>query len=595
MSNSNFFEARGNPLRHDSFGRGEELDPASSGPFDVIGSRLYRSEVQRLRPLNTGGVSGVTSVIAEEYGSGVVQYIWLAVGSGTEEGAPQSIAQWSPNLQIQIYVDNATTPVVSCSFRDFFNGFGLGRPHSLPRVGIARADISAGGFGCYRYLFAPYQRYMRIEVLHLSPTFSPTIWAHASVSRLSSPYTGRKKLFRIDSAATVGQPINDPGSIHTVTGPAGSIGQIESVSFGWRLATNNAGDDNPFEANTKYWERLNDPRPVYEATGGEDFGNGAFGYLVQESIEGTTGPASTGTAHTHQIRTQWPHAWPAGFVDNGPGNVWTYRYFNEDIIRYFDGFKWEMPIGQVGQYVGAGDTGANRDLYDGVLNVYHHVDSYNSIGYPTEGDVILDTAKNIIPSWWTPTGSAGTAVSGQTYTVTGASGGQRGIVFTMPANVGANNNWEIEARVRITGGAGTGPNLVRQVYLGIDGGQVANAEIFQTTCVELFAAEIGGGPAGNEVYAQGRTGNVDVCGVLANRGEASVGATAPRYCIKIRKTAANQYFYYYKFENDPFWQPIGRSSRATYTNNRAITLGVYDAANAVFDNIKLTRLRNVTF
>jgi hypothetical protein len=607
MSNSNFFTARGNPLRVDSFGESERLDPVSAGALDVIGNRLYKGEVQSLERLNKAGVTQMNNIIAEDEGPGVLNYLWFALGDGGTNG--NAIRVWSPPLRIAIYIDDSTTPAIACSFRDFFNGFGLGRGHSLPTVGISRADQASGGFGAYRYLFCPYQKYLRVEIQNLDTVNQFATWTHANVTRLSDRYQGRKKLFQLGNTVSENVDIFSPGSIHTVTAPAGTNGLIESVSFGWQLAQDNNGNDNPFEGNISYYERANDVRPAWETTGGEDFGNGAFGYIEQQGAlqTVTTGPASAGTAHTHDVSftPSWFLGFPAGFVFNGFGNVWTYRFFQNEILRYFDGFKWIMPIGQVGQYVGTADTdpSVTRDKYNGTLNVFYHADQYPAIRYPVVNETLVDTANGKIPDWWTVKAqSAGVTVSNPNrYQVQGvAAGGTRGFTFELPSTLGGTGvMFEVECTVRLTGAtAGFGANSQHQAFMGVDGtnvGGVYTPDLLVATGVEVFGVSDFSGPTGNEGYVRARTGNEITGQVLANRGEQIVGANAPRVHLKVRKISSAHYATYWKLENDPFWQPLVRNARRTnHTNNRVVHFGVWDNSSAVYENFKVSRLGYVT-
>jgi hypothetical protein len=559
MGSSNWETAAGNPLRFDT----SHNDAPGIAGGEVVGTRLARAEVQTLKsPANSTATT--RAVLYESWDEpGVINYLWFAFG-GT--GAGTEFTKWAPNYTIRIYVDDATTPVVNANLRDFFNGFGLGRPHWTPKVGIVKHDDTAAydGFGVYRYIHAPYKRYVRVEVIS-SASADVAMWGHVGVKRLRDPYAGIRKLFRMD---TVTADSVNLFTTHTVARSDDSKGQIESVSYGYTTTTNNAGDDNPLEGNASFFERYAQSRANWQTTGMEDLANGAFGSPLFESDTVTTSAASAGTAHTHTVTASQQWGYPAGFVNNGAGNAWLYRYFDDDPLYYFDGFQWQFNLGQAGQIVTTQDSGANLDVFSLAANVSHWSTATNSGTVPSMGNVYYNSDSDQFASLATFGGTQ--SVSGGVLSSSGSGG--HGMGVQLPSGVAANGTaYWVEIRGRIIANSGGGGT---QLYVAAGG--PSNGDIIGTNACELFW---GSGALETDVYVQGRSGNTILGGVMVARGEDFVNDKWINLAVQLDSVTNGErrYTYYYKLDGDDYWQPVLSSRTNGVTNSRWMTIGGYNS------------------
>jgi len=555
MSTSNWETAAGNPLRFDT----SRNDAPGIAGGEVVGTRLARAEVQTIKsPANSTATT--RAVLYESWDEpGVLNYLWFAFG-GT--GAGTDFTLWAPNYTIRIYVDDAATPVVNANLRDFFNGFGLGRPHWTPKVGIVKHDDTASydGFGVYRYIHAPYKQYVRVEVIS-SASQDVAMWGHVGVKRLRDSYAGVRKLFRMD---TVTADSVNLFTTHTVARSDGSKGQIESVSYGYKTVTNNAGDDNPLEGNASFFERYVQSRANWQTTGMEDLANGAFG---APAFESDVSAASAGTAHIHTVTQQW--GYPAGFVNNGSGNAWLYRYFDDDPLYYFNGFQWQFNLGQAGQTVGAQDSGAALDVFNVAANVSHWSTATNSGTVPLFSNVYYNSDTDRFASLATFGGTQSVSSAG---VLSSSGSGGHGMGVQLPSGVAANGTaYWVEMRGRIIANSGGGST---QLYVGAGG--LSNSQIFDTNCCELFW---GSGSADTDVYVNARSGNTVLGSVMASRGIDMVNNEWINLAVMLDSVTNGErrFTYYYKFDDDNFWQPLLSSRTNGVTNNRWLTIGGYNS------------------
>ena len=575
MSSSNWETAAGNPLRFDT----SHNDAPGIAGAEVVGTRMAHAEVQTLKaPANSTATS--RAVLYESWDEpGVLNYLWFAFG-GT--GAGTDFTLWSPNYTIRIYVDDAATPVVNANLRDFFNGFGLGRPHWTPKVGIVKHDDTAGydGFGVYRYIHAPYKRYVRVEVIS-SASQDVAMWGHVGVKRLRDPYAGVRKLFRMDNVISTSVNLF---TNHTVSRSDGSKGQIESVSYGYKLVTNNAGDDNPLEGNAEFFERNNQTRANWQTTGMEDLANGAFGAPVFESDTINTSAASAGTAHTHTVTTTQQWGYPAGFVNNGGGNAWVYRYFDDDPLYYFDGFKWRFNLGQAGQIVTSQDSGANLDVFDVSANVSHWSTATNSGTVPSMGNVYYNSDTDQFASFTTFGGTQ--SISGGVLSSSGSGGHGMGVQLPLGVATTGTAYW-VEMRGRIIANSGGGGT---QLYVGVGG--PSNTDIIGTNACELFW---GSGALETDVYVQARSANTILGGVMATRGEDLVNDKWINLAIQLDSitNGERRFTYYYKLDGDDYWQPLMSSRTNGVTNSRWLTIGGYNSSVQI-SNVTVRQIEMVS-
>jgi hypothetical protein len=347
---------------------------------------------------------------------GVLNYIWNALGGSGLNEVFQSFVGTDSGFQYHFYFDDKTTPAFSVDAFELFTFMGGARAFETPRVGVSKIEgndvIDYDGFGAYRYFFAPYRYYCRVEVENANPN-NYGIWAQVGGFRLKDEYSGSKKTWTmvINAADAVAQyDLIDAGipslaffKQFNVPVVAPVKGQIESVSARFRIVSGAVAAQ---EGDIALFSRADNPLPDVRSTGMEDWSNSAFGTARYESsdyfapsvsfdtpgaththnfVDPVTGdaiasstPSAASGAHTHTVLIRGvtyttdsvssggsgttshihtiltgipaakPTAWPAG-SHNGFGGVMHYRFLQNDPFFFEDGFKARWHVGQFGQ------------------------------------------------------------------------------------------------------------------------------------------------------------------------------------------------------------------------------------------------------
>lgn len=323
----------------------------SGGPLEAFPRRRVGEKAHWGR-LEVAGVATSTAspagekelIIAEDYGPGILRYLWLALNS--DDGAVAGSDPLEDSGRIRIYFDDELIPKIDEPI-NFFFGVPLGGSGGKPTPYFGRTlrsnYSSVFSTGQFRYMHAPYRRYMRVCYLDTDDvTVAPTEWCQAGFSRLTAelPVTDERRSYRIFTNEDAAHPALTKFEICDITGR----GQIEGV---WvEVRADDAGDGEWIEGNLEI--RVDgETYPAVISTGNEDWPNGAFGTIVEGGF-------------------------PAGFMGAGGasnGSVF-YRYFAFDPIFFETALKVEVNIGQRGQHSSIGGALFVRGALSAWLDQY---------------------------------------------------------------------------------------------------------------------------------------------------------------------------------------------------------------------------------
>lgn len=420
---------------------GEELvlDPTFSSRHPNIEGNIWgRLEVATIAASTLSPAPSIRPVVIFEDAKGlpgILTYLWNAIGgAGVQELFRD---QWNTGLVYTFYFDDDINPAFSVDAFDMFT-FGQAAPSfSLPRVGVSKLEGDNGGgaggsgydgFGAYRYMFAPYNHYCRVELSNSNST-SAGLWAQVSGHRLKSPYSGPKKSLVVTTSSS--DALDEFSSLNMQYSPSGDEtlrGQVEHA----HVRAQTVSGDNAFqEGDVAFYDGWDTNYPVLRTTGMEDFANAAFGvaraqtsssYFMESRtfnspgtshthnfvnpIDGSTVVSGTGganahthqitinglvyqtssansgasgtTAHTHTVDQGIPAAtpvmWPAG--SHNMNGVLHYRWFQNDPIFYNDGFQFNWNAGQFGQ-----PNTTPGSVIKAASAVTHHVDKFRSVNF----------------------------------------------------------------------------------------------------------------------------------------------------------------------------------------------------------------------
>lgn len=356
-------------------------------------------------------------VIAEHYGSGLLEQIWYAADV---QGVTTRDTLIEDNGIIRIYIDNSSTPTVSMSVNDFFMYGARGGAFTTEVVG--RSARMGGQSSAYRNMYAPYKAYMRVELLNTSATDQSAVYTTVQYREDSSTTSfGQYKIF-----STKNLSIAKYAEL-TVCDFDGS-GQVESVYISVDSAT--AAEFGFLEGNPQIFVD-NEPVAAVQSSGIEDFFQGGW-YQIPVGGYPTGQAAPSDLAGTH---------------------VALYRFFPKDPIRFNTHLKVVFPVGQRAQ----GSITPATLAVGASVGVWLDTPAIPSVsGKVNRAAPILEDDLNY-------TGALSSAVWNQVGGVTAASGSGSSITFpysTAPAGqdmraarkgVTLPSNYWVETKVRITG------------------------------------------------------------------------------------------------------------------------------------------------
>lgn len=375
---------------------------------EVAVARAYSSDPSGSKPV----------VLAESWDKpGVLKHVWVACDNS--ETVDRFLEQGSV---IRIYTDDDTTPAVSMSLGDFFCLANRSDIFSTPRVG--RTNRGSGG-SAYRYLYMPFQKYLRVEIENTSST-DVAFYGTASFSTVNAfEDLGDQQLaYTIRGQRQSNHPVLQPMTICDIEGS----GQVESLM----LSFSGADDDDAgiLEGNVLIYVD-DEVFPSWASSGMEDAFNGGW-YAIP--IGG----------------------YPAGRAGNSdrPGiNETMYRFFLDDPIFYSSRIKVVAWAGQPRQgtiqsstvnfagYVGLWSTTAGTPQYTAV----------DTVAAPLLNESMDQAAGGLASSDWIQDPSRTQFIAtGSTFAVPYESGGSGHDVRAGRLNVVPPGDYWLETRVRIT-------------------------------------------------------------------------------------------------------------------------------------------------
>jgi hypothetical protein len=349
---------------------------------------------------------------------GILTYVWLA----QFVAATASIGPMEQQGRIAVYLDNDDTPKINMSIADFLMYYPRGGAFSTPRVSRALRDYTSADFGSggSRYMFAPYQKYARVEFNNVDATKDVGMWTQASHIKLDTAYQGSQKTFKMLNTTTYA---SSPYS--KISAEADASGQLESMWFGWILNSETANTSYILEGNAEIFID-SETYASWKTTGGEDFPSGAFGAVAA-----------------------------GGFPAGRPGNssltdaATFYRFFKDDPIYFTSHIKALWNAGQRGQPASPTPNGT----VDSTVNIAYWSDTYDAISYrapdfttPTFSDDFSTYSAGDLPSPWAINGSgAKWQADGSVAKITDATAADRGMSITS-----SGQNYWVQGDVRIT-------------------------------------------------------------------------------------------------------------------------------------------------
>lgn len=508
--------------------------PVTTGPLGwIVPDAIFSLKVMGRQEVAAGVRQAIDpsgdkpNVIFESRGEpGVLDYVWLAMSAAAVDPLE--------NLgRIRVYLDDEDTPAVDVSINDFFmsaeqnDTFGTPVVGRTYRVGNLATYQGAPATGYYRYLFAPFQGYCRVEYVNRG-TVQPALWMQASAVLLSGPITGAAQSYTIltndtQTAELLPPGVDPAGNAYAVaTNPAyassngvppanklticsvDGAGVLESV---WVAVGGAISGQVWIEANMEIYVD-GETRPSWISTGGEDIFNGAFGVVAEGGF-------------------------PAGGSQDGvaASPTW-YRFFlGHDRVRFTDGLVVKMNVGQRGQQSGLSWPTGNFAIsgFAGVWLTEPPTENYRKItgvttgydGDPEVADDFAGSAGNLngraAPAdGETPGGSAWVSDAG--WQITGSGAAQiTGLLtdagdarFNLGSALGGTDYW-LEGRVSITEPTAltNGTMTTNTTNLPVAAGQLAalgtpSAPFDVQIDTEIMTVTVAANTAGNWTVTRGQ-------------------------------------------------------------------------------------------
>ncbi|MBO0676837.1 DUF2961 domain-containing protein [Mycolicibacterium sp. S2-37] len=381
------------------------------------GQRSYsvNQEVATARAPLTAPAGAKAVVLAEVRNSpGVLSHIWMA-GAQTED--------MDGFLElggiIRIYIDNAATPVVDMALGDFFCAAGRANVFATPRVGrTSRTPDATSG---YRYLHAPFQEYMRVEVENQTDTDS-IFYGQASYSTVDSfaSFGDQQLSYTLIGERVAEHPRQTPLTICDTDGS----GQLESIYVSFA----GGPDDAPIlEGNIEIYID-GELCPSWSSSGGEDAFNGGW---YSMPVGG------------------WP-AGRAGATDLSGESISMYRFFVDDPIFFDSSIKVIAWAGQPGQATVASPT-VTFAGYAGVwLDEPASGGEYLTFDGPTIFNTDFTQAELNPADWHQDENRVAAVATGSSITIAHGVGSAYEDVRVAPLNLTLPANYFVSTRCRIT-------------------------------------------------------------------------------------------------------------------------------------------------
>ena len=263
-------------------------------------------ELATVQPSSAHPVGEKPNVIAEHWGSGVLNRVWCAIGAeSVDSSSPSELG-----MNIRVFIDDPNSPVIDVPISVFFFYASCGGVFSNERVSrTSRTPERSGGT---RQLNVSYDAYMRVEVVsNVSVEVAP-VYFSAGYTRTSEPL-GLPRYRTKYKDVTAGR--FDEVVVCDIQG----TGSIESVFYSFE--SSEADDYSVLEGNINIEV---DGDLVISASGIEDFFLGSW-YILPVG------------------------GYPAGRAgdSNVSGtSVALYRFFDGDSIGYSESLKITLQVGE---------------------------------------------------------------------------------------------------------------------------------------------------------------------------------------------------------------------------------------------------------
>jgi len=259
----------------------------SSGfPRRRVGEEIVAQYISGTRALTTDDAApeGVEKrlVLAESWGRpGVLREIWLTVNSDGKSNNLANFPHWGSELRV--FTDDAIEPVVAMPIGDFFMYSPADGSFQSLRVGRTGNDSnnSAG----YRYLWAPFREYLRVEVVNWQPDTVACDLSGVAIYSLVDDFAAfgqEQTQLHVETAHEPAFPFRTPLTICDFDGE----GQVESIHVRINDAAEAAWpiDSGPVMV---YVDGSEHPAYVSESTNG--FADGSFWGALTDGLHGGAG------------------------------------------------------------------------------------------------------------------------------------------------------------------------------------------------------------------------------------------------------------------------------------------------------------------
>ena len=389
-------------------------------------------EVADARSASVAPVGTKTIVLAESWGKpGILKHIWMAAGGTYDKDGFMEQGGW-----IRIYTDDASTPSVSMSLGDFFCFSNHTNIFNTPRIG--RTSRGGGGeSSAYRYLYMPFQKYLRVEVEN-NTNANVLFYGQADYSLINSfaDIGSQQRAFSIKGQRVTSHPRQTPLTICDFDGS----GQLESLWVSFSGAS--SGDTGVLEGNIEIYID-GEVMPSWSSSGGEDaFNGGWYGVPIGGYPTGRAGDSD-------QIGT----------------NIAMYRFFVDDPIYFNSHIKVVSWAGQPNQ---ATPTSSTIDYagYVGVWSDTPVTPNYKAVD--TTATAItndqMNQAAGVIDNtnWYQNSDRTQATATGSTFAIPYGNANPDQDVRIVRKNITLPSDYWLETRVRITdaGHDGQETNLI---------------------------------------------------------------------------------------------------------------------------------------
>jgi hypothetical protein len=254
-------------------------------------------------------------VIAEEWGKpGILRRLWYAANGGS---TALSVFPEDAGI-VRVYLDDPVTPVCTLSMNDFF----MSAPRAAPFDGrrVKRTSLSTQYSSGERYLFASWQRYMRVEVEHTGSADTSGVFLQAdyTVGATSSGQQAAWKVAKYENATHAKQT---PATVCDFDG----AGQVEAV---WIAVASPGSNSGVMEGNVEIYVD-GQIYPAYRSSGMEDF-------------------VGSGWYNPNNVVGGYP-AGQSGLSDQTGTNFTYYRFFSDTPVYFSSHLKVVVWAGQPGE------------------------------------------------------------------------------------------------------------------------------------------------------------------------------------------------------------------------------------------------------